>query len=214
MKPTSKAPWTVGIALAAGCVALAIAATADAPEGDESTATKPDAKPATLHPVHIRPANPAPRLRIETEDGQTVAVACSTCHSTRPPNHENRLGEDLDRFHQGLEVAHGANTCLSCHHQDDYDRLRLADGRAIGFSEVMTLCAQCHGPQARDYERGAHGGMTGYWDLSRGPRTRNHCIHCHDPHAPAFPRMIPTFKPHDRFLTGTTNASHGDHDEP
>jgi hypothetical protein len=64
---------------------------------------------------------------------------------------------------------------------------------------VMDLCGQCHGPQARDYAHGAHGGMTGYWDLSRGPRERNNCIDCHDPHAPAFPKVRPVFAPKDRF---------------
>ncbi|MFG0316567.1 MAG: hypothetical protein ACF8XB_04785, partial [Planctomycetota bacterium JB042] len=126
---------------------------------------------------------------------------CSTCHATRPPDRTNARTEDLDEFHQGLVVRHGDGTCLACHDPTDYDRLRRADGRPVAFEDVMDLCGQCHGPQLRDWRHGAHGGMTGYWDLTRGPRTRNHCVDCHDPHAPAFPRMRPTFKPIDRFLT-------------
>jgi hypothetical protein len=66
----------------------------------------------------------------------------------------------------------------------------------------MRLCAQCHGPQYRDYQNGAHGGMTGNWDLSKGGRVRNNCIDCHDPHAPRYPTVTPSRGPNDRFLTG------------
>ncbi|MFT7633353.1 MAG: formate-dependent nitrite reductase cytochrome c552 subunit, partial [Mariniblastus sp.] len=74
------------------------------------------------------------------------------------------------------------------------------DGTKVEFTDVMTLCAQCHGPQMTDYEHGAHGGMNGHWDLNRGPQTKNNCVDCHQPHAPKFPKMQPTFKPRDRFL--------------
>jgi hypothetical protein len=53
-----------------------------------------------------------------------------------------------------------------------------------------------------------HGGMRGHWDLSRGPRERNHCVACHDPHAPAFGQFEPVPGPRDRF-TGAA-APHGD----
>ena len=89
-------------------------------------------------------------------------------------------------------------------HADDYDSLKLADGTRVEFTEVMTLCAQCHGQQMKDYEHGAHGGMNGYWDRSRGPQTKNNCVDCHNPHAPQFPKMQPTFKPRDRFLEKET----------
>ena len=133
--------------------------------------------------------------------GAPVTAACSTCHTTRKPNPANRTATDLKEFHRGLKMAHGSVSCLSCHNSDDYDTLKLADGSSVGFPDVMTLCAQCHGPQMRDYEHGAHGGMNGYWDTTRGPRNRLNCIDCHDPHAPKFPKMRPTFKPKDRFLS-------------
>ena len=74
--------------------------------------------------------------------------------------------------------------------------------------EAMQLCAQCHGPQTRDYRRGSHGGMQGYWDLSRGDRVRNHCVDCHDPHAPAFPRFTPLPPPRDRFPPAPPSEGH------
>ena len=97
-------------------------------------------------------------------------------------------------------MRHGGLTCLSCHGGDGYDALRLADGSAVPFPEVMTLCRQCHGPQARDFAHGTHGGMAGYWDRSKGPRTRNSCVVCHDAHAPAYSAMQPAPGPADRFL--------------
>jgi hypothetical protein len=101
-------------------------------------------------------------------------------------------------FHQDLHYAHGGLSCLSCHDAGNYDSLRRADGRLIAFPQAaQQLCTQCHGTQARDYERGAHGGMRGYWDLSRGERTRNSCIDCHDPHAPGYPAVSPVFPPQD-----------------
>jgi len=155
-----------------------------------------------LQPVIVHAPPAPPRVTVGTSaDGEAVTVRCSTCHSTRPPNRKNAHSSDLDEFHQGLAFAHGESSCLSCHDPENYDQLRLADGRAVQYADVMTLCGQCHGPQLRDYRHGSHGGMSGYWDLSRGPRTRNHCVDCHDPHAPAFPSMRPTFKPFDRFLS-------------
>ncbi|MCA9290696.1 MAG: hypothetical protein KDA25_06185, partial [Phycisphaerales bacterium] len=101
----------------------------------------------------------------------------------------------------GMSFVHGDLACYSCHNPDDANTLRRADQTTVAYPDVKTLCAQCHGAKARDYDHGAHGGMNGYWDLTRGPRTRNTCIDCHDPHVPKFPMMIPTFKPRDRFLT-------------
>jgi hypothetical protein len=107
---------------------------------------------------------------------------------------------------------HGELNCNSCHAKSDRDLLRLADGSKIPFQETMQLCGQCHGPQMRDYRHGAHGGMNGYWDLSRGPRQRNHCVNCHDPHSPAYPKVEPAPPPRDRFLNSEQshgNSSHG-----
>jgi len=157
---------------------------------------------ATNFSVEIRKPSGPPRVvtGLSDVDGNEVTVACSTCHTTRQPNHQNKTARDLDEFHGGTVFSHGTVSCLSCHNERDYDALKLADGSRVEFSEVMTLCAQCHGPQMKAYEHGAHGGMNGYWDLTRGPRTKNNCIDCHNPHRPQFPKMQPMFKPKDRFL--------------
>lgn len=144
-----------------------------------------------------------------THSGAPAEVACATCHTTRTSVVTTRQTDDLDEFHQGLIMAHGDLSCLSCHNPDNYDTLKLADGTSVGFENVMQLCAQCHGPQSRDYRNGSHGGMVGYWDLSRGPRQRNACIVCHDAHAPAYPQLMPVFPPKD--IIPPKNAPHAEH---
>lgn len=149
---------------------------------------------AARHPVHIRTPRAAPAVDSGLRDkaGEAITVSCQHCHATRSPNREVRTTADLDQFHQGLQYNHGKLACVACHNQrDGYGSLSLADGTALEFADVMTLCAQCHGPQFRDYQHGSHGGMTGFWDLSKGPRQRNNCIDCHDPHAPQFSRVQP-----------------------
>jgi hypothetical protein len=169
----------------------------------ESAAAGAEERPA--FPVTIRkPAGP-PLLNTGAVDekGNPVTIACSTCHATKPANPDARLGTALTRFHQGLVGKHGNLACSACHNPaDGYASLRLADGNRVPYSEVMTLCAQCHGPQYRDYQHGAHGGMTGHWDLTKGGRVRNNCIDCHDPHAPKYPTVAPAPGPNDRFQTG------------
>ncbi|MDQ8202411.1 hypothetical protein [Pelagicoccus sp. SDUM812003] len=154
--------------------------------------------PADQHPVEILGAPRTPTVLADLDQsGKPVEIACSTCHSTREPELFQQSASGLDEFHQGLQKQHGELSCLSCHNADNYDELRLADGRSVPFENAMQLCAQCHGPQYRDYKNGSHGGMNGYWDLSRGPRTRNACTVCHDAHSPAYPQLMPVFPPLD-----------------
>lgn len=130
--------------------------------------------------------------------GVPSMVSCSTCHATRKPDTTQSSGAALDEFHQGLRYQHGGLSCLSCHNAGNYDTLRRADGTALEYPQAIQLCAQCHGPQYRDYLNGSHGGMTGHWDLRSGPRLRNTCTDCHDAHAPAYPQVQPVFAPQDR----------------
>lgn len=155
-----------------------------------------------LQPIFINRPDGPPRIDtgILDELDRPVTVSCASCHANSQPNFATRSGEQLEEFHLGLHFNHGNMTCLTCHSPNNYNALRLADGSEVAYENVKTMCAQCHAPQARDFDRSAHGGMNGYWDRTRGPQYRKNCIDCHDPHAPAFPHMIPTFKPRDRFL--------------
>lgn len=161
------------------------------------------------YPVAVR-KHPVPQgVSTATLDphGKPIFLQCSTCHSVRAANAATAQSTDLDEFHQGLKFAHGQLTCVSCHHaNDNYSSLRLADGRSVPFSDSMRLCAQCHGTQFRDYQHGSHGGMTGHWDLTRGGRERNHCLHCHDAHAPRYPTFTPVAGPRDRFRPVTSSG--------
>lgn len=198
----------LGLAIAACAVATSVVAIAA--ESIIAPADAPAARPPQ-HPV-ARRSHPTPRVLSGATDhaGAPATIACSTCHAVRPPNPQNRQSSDLNLFHQGLQIAHGMNSCLSCHNAGDYDSLRLADGRSVPFTNSIELCSQCHGTQRRDYDRGAHGGMNGYWDLSRGPRIRNTCVNCHDAHVPKYQGALPMPPPRDRFLEGSTGKAHHD----
>ena len=166
--------------------------------------TDPGPEPAPpetgpMHTVTLRAPAGVGGLRTAatTPSGEPVVVACSICHGggdggLAARNPQGRV------VHATISVAHGNLSCFACHDNEVREHLRLADGRLLAFSRTLDLCAQCHGPQKRDYDHGAHGGMEGYWDLRRGPRERNHCLVCHDPHAPTFPVVHPARPPSDR----------------
>ncbi len=171
------------------------------------------------YPVNIRKPLKMPMVDSGKVDhlGKPVMIRCNNCHDTQKTNMLTEDASQLKNFHQKISFRHKSLKCVSCHNPDNHETLRLADGSSVSFSNVMQLCAQCHGPQYRDYRNGSHGGMNGYWDLSRGPRTRNNCIDCHDPHHPAYPKVMPVFPPKTRAGTTGSNATtpHGkDHATP
>ncbi len=174
-------------------------------DGGPARATQP-------HPVTINRPRSLEAISTRERDalGRPVEVRCETCHSAQRftlPETAQALGGP----HAGLRFEHGANRCNACHDPTDATRLRLATGDTIPMTSAMELCAQCHGPQARDYRFGAHGGMSGHWDLTRGPRLRNHCVDCHDPHAPAFPQFNPAPPPRDLPASHAAPTSRGSH---
>ena len=170
----------------------------------------------TTHPSDApRPIDNAPgragTLSVPTGEtdraGRPIEVGCATCHSLRePPRAGSR--PTLKAFHAALELSHGGLDCQACHAAPTYGQFHLADGRTVEPGDEMTLCSQCHGTQRRDYNHGIHGGMTGYWDRSRGERRRNQCTDCHDPHAPAFRAVWPARGPHSP-VTKREGGSHG-----
>lgn len=163
---------------------------------DPERAFAPPVAAASLHPVVVHPPRGAGVLDAGGVDaaGDPLGPRCATCHEgvVRPDGNPERM-------HADLVFAHGDLSCDACHGADRLG-LELADGTALDFGDALRLCAQCHGPQTRDYRRGSHGGMRGYWDLRRGPRERNHCLDCHGAHAPAFVGGAPVAAPVDRGL--------------
>lgn len=143
--------------------------------------------------------------------GRDVRVTCVTCHGLRDAGAGfPESAAALEDFHVGLIVQHGTLPCGSCHvsRKGGEPMLHLADGSELPTSETLRLCAQCHGPKYQDYLHGSHGGMNGHWDLSKGPRLRNHCVDCHDPHAPKFQPSRPVLPPKDRFVTPSSSEAH------
>lgn len=148
---------------------------------------------------------------IRAPDGGVERVACASCHTVKPVKALPRDPSELRDFHQGLAFRHGELGCAHCHVEGarSHDTLHLANGEPIPMTSAIRLCRQCHGPQHRDYTRGSHGGMQGAWSPAFGARMRNHCVDCHDPHAPRFQGGMPVFPPRDRGTLTSLGGEHG-----
>lgn len=181
------------------CAIVAVLATACSSDPPRPSRPPPGPK---VHTVAIHQPDRLTGIATGQTDalGRPMRVACVTCHSLRKPEALPASPADLDEFHQGLSFSHGTLSCASCHVIGDQTTLHRADGTPIAMTDAIVLCRQCHGPQARDYDHGAHGGMNGHWDLSVGGRVRNHCIDCHDVHAPQFQPSWPVLPPNDRGI--------------
>jgi hypothetical protein len=112
---------------------------------------------------------------------------CMVCHADRKTNNQRRQLKDE---HTDLVFKHDEKNrwCLDCHAPLDRDKLRMASGELIDFSQSYRLCGQCHGPTYRDWKVGVHGKRTGMWN---GEKNYLLCVHCHDPHAPAIKPIAP-----------------------
>jgi len=151
--------------------------------------------------VHLPDISNAVETPLRDWRGNRVTVHCSTCHSLRTPTETIHRAKDLKIFHQGLVFEHGRLECTACHDTaSSYDKLRRPDGQEVEFNQVIEQCSLCHGPQARNFRHGAHGGMSGAWDAAVAPRRRKTCVDCHDPHAPHVRQVKPARGPRDRFL--------------
>jgi hypothetical protein len=114
---------------------------------------------------------------------------CSECHKDFS---SMKRREDLKGEHSNIDFDHGSNlNCLNCHHQKNRNVYVDQFGGEIPSTQPARLCAKCHGPIHRDWVAGVHGRQNGYWDVSKGERTKLLCIQCHDPHRPKFQLMKP-----------------------
>jgi hypothetical protein len=186
-------------------VAVVVAAACQRSDHPRFTAFgEPDAAGPTTAKHAVEIVHPAGLGVVDTEQrdarGERVGIACATCHSDGSAEALARREGHPKAVHAQMPLQHGGLRCASCHHPDTPGSLVLAHGEVVPMHDYMRLCAQCHGPQYRDYVHGSHGGMKGYWDLRRGPRQRNSCIACHAAHTPAYPQVIPAPGPVDRFL--------------
>ena len=117
---------------------------------------------------------------------------CTDCHDPTIPTNSTR--RELGMAHQEIELRHDEEHrwCLDCHSEVDRDKLHLAGGELVDFTESYKLCGQCHGDKYRDWRAGVHGRRSGSWD---GHKTYLLCVHCHNAHAPAFQPIEPLAAP-------------------
>ncbi len=101
------------------------------------------------------------------------------------------------RHHLGIFMDHGMNVyCINCHDLDNRNLLVADGGQTIPYDQVDRLCARCHGPTFRDWQKGMHGKTMDYWARDMGEPRRLGCTECHDPHTPAFASVAPLPGPH------------------
>jgi len=155
--------------------------------------------------IHMPFASLGANTPSRAADGSRARVPCATCHRDEPAPPPD---EQTAFVHTGIQLRHGGLACDSCHRPPTYRDFRSIRATPIEYADAIDLCSQCHGSQRRDYDHGAHGGMAGYWDLDRGPRDRNHCLTCHDPHRPAISKVAPAPLPRYRFTPGGEEHAH------
>ena len=167
---------------------------------------------------------------VESESGDPVKIRCGICHSMLQPSKFTKQTKIFHKeielrhgdlscqscHHRGLPISlvseiensELGNNPLKDNtsfinlpwNKDFYSKFHLGDGTKINASDVMELCSQCHGEKRNEYDHGAHGGMTGYWNRKKGTRSRLNCIDCHDAHAPKIPKFLAAPMPNYRFL--------------
>jgi hypothetical protein len=137
----------------------------------------------------------------------TLNQRCNDCHSL----FKNIRDESRELTqHTHIELSHGTNDgCLNCHDKENRETLTLRGESSVAFNQVEQLCAQCHGPIYRDWEKGSHGKTIGYWNAELGESIKLTCTQCHDPHSPAFKPMKPLRGP-NTLRMGDQHSNHGE----
>jgi len=143
---------------------------------------------------------------------------CNTCHERgKPPalRYDAKGNLIVPKEHSDVVMGHGShgrnNNCFNCHDENNLTLLQTRDGRQVSFSDSQLLCGSCHGPTYRDWEAGAHGRTSGYWDRGQGPIERKICVNCHNPHSPHFPSRKPAPGPHPLRPTPAAMESESGH---
>lgn len=138
---------------------------------------------------------------------------CYACHEKgKPPpiRFDANLKIVIPKEHANIETKHGThdrnNLCYNCHNEANLLTLQVRDGRELKFDNSPPLCGSCHGPTYRDWESGAHGRTSGFWDTKQGGIQRLACVNCHNPHAPQIPTREPAPGPNSLRETFTPPA--------
>ena len=128
---------------------------------------------------------------------------CYACHDkAKPPliRYDTNQKIIIPKEHANIEMSHGThernNVCYNCHNEQNLNTLQVRDGNVVKFDNIPQLCGSCHGPTLRDWEAGAQGRTSGYWDRQLGDINRLSCANCHNPHAPDIPTREAAPGPH------------------
>jgi hypothetical protein len=133
-------------------------------------------------------AAPGEKIEVPPPPFTEGAFPCTECHDPEIP--VNRTRRPMAMAHQEVVLRHDEEHrwCLDCHSAPSRDKLQLASGELIDFTESYKLCGQCHGDKYRDWRAGVHGRRSGEWN---GKKTYLLCVHCHSSHAPRFQPIEP-----------------------
>ena len=141
---------------------------------------------------------------------------CYSCHERNKPlplHLDEKHNVIIPKEHENIKMGHGSHNrndlCYNCHSETNLLALVVRDGRDLKFADSTQLCGSCHGPTYRDWEAGAHGRTSGYWDRSRGENQRLLCANCHNPHNPSIPTRVPAPGPH-ALRTPIVTAAHSE----
>ena len=137
---------------------------------------------------------------------------CNSCHEGTEPLQGDPKEKGV--FHEKIELKHGRNQhCFNCHHRRQPADFSNFDGSPIHLANIQLLCAKCHGTTYRDWNLGAHGRRSGYWNESNGGPKRTVCIACHDPHWPLFTPLeaAPAPRVNPRTPKKNGNSARGGH---
>jgi hypothetical protein len=185
---------TLTLLAASGVIALVVRSAEPQPPQEKPDQPKPQEKAEQPNP---QPKNEEKSPDAEASPGHELALApppfskgmfpCSGCHEDLEPNPTRRT---LVKNHKNIVLKHDEQHrwCLDCHNLKDRDRLHLASGQLVEFTESYKLCGQCHGPTLRDWKAGEHGKRTGSWS---GKKQYLLCANCHNPHSPRFQPLKP-----------------------
>jgi hypothetical protein len=144
---------------------------------------------------------------------------CYVCHEKGKPvalTFDENHNLVVPTEHSDVVMGHGRNNrnnlCYNCHDENNLELFQTRDGRELKLTDSTPLCGSCHGPTYRDWDAGAHGRVSGFWDQAMGPKTRQDCVSCHNPHSPKFPGRKPGPPPHPlRPLQKPVAANEGEH---
>jgi len=118
---------------------------------------------------------------------------CARCHKPElEPYRDESLPPGQDA-HWDISIHHaGDMECFSCHKKEDPTKLVSVINKEARLETAYLHCGSCHKDQFQSWLGGAHGKRLTGWN---GVRIIRNCAGCHNPHAPARPKVMPVAQP-------------------